>query len=74
MCFNPAMNDQPTPATQTAIGFLGYREFDDGEAFRGAILVTDEWGKPLELPAVYAPVHPTKLSARFMANRCCLTL
>ncbi|MGO8699953.1 MAG: hypothetical protein ACLQVY_19835 [Limisphaerales bacterium] len=54
------MNDQPTPATQTAIGFLGYREFDDGEAFRGAILVTDEWGKPLEFRCT-APVHPTKL-------------
>jgi hypothetical protein len=23
MCFNPAMSDEPAPATQTTIGFLG---------------------------------------------------
>jgi len=45
---------------QTTIGFPGYREFEDGEAYRGAILVTDEWGKPLEFRCT-APVRPTKL-------------
>jgi len=54
------MSNEPAPATQTTIGFLGYREFDDGESYRGAILVTDEWGKPLEFRCT-APVRPTKL-------------
>jgi hypothetical protein len=54
------MSDQPAPATQTTIGFLGHREFDDGEAYRGAILVTDEWGKPVEFRCT-APVRPNKL-------------
>ncbi len=52
-------NQQP-PASQTTIGFLGYREFDDGVAYRGAILVTDEWSKPLEFRCT-APVRPTQL-------------
>ena len=52
--------DQQPPGTQTTIGFLGYREFDDGEAYRGAILVTDEWSKPLEFRCT-APVRPTQL-------------
>lgn len=52
-------NQQP-PATQTAIGFLGYHAFDDGVAYRGAILVTDESGKPLEFRCT-APVRPTQL-------------
>lgn len=47
-------------ATQTTVGFLGYREFDNGEAYRGAILVTDEWSKPLEFRCT-APVRPTQL-------------
>ena len=47
-------------ATSSAIGFLGYREFDDGEAYRGAILITDEWSKPLEFRCT-APVRPTAL-------------
>lgn len=50
----------PVPPAQGAIGFLGYREFDDGEAYRGAILVTDEWSKPLEFRCT-APVRPTHL-------------
>lgn len=52
--------NQQSPAIQTAIGFLGYREFDDGAAYRGAILVTDEWSKPLEFRCT-APVRPTQL-------------
>ena len=52
--------NQQLPATQTAIGFLGYHAFDDGEAYRGAILVTDESGKPLEFRCT-APVRPTQL-------------
>ena len=52
--------NQHPPATQTTIGFLGYREFDDGKVYRGAILVTDEWSKPLEFRCT-APVRPTQL-------------
>lgn len=52
-------NQQP-PATLATIGFLGFREFDDGEAYRGAILVTDESSKPLEFRCT-APVRPTQL-------------
>jgi hypothetical protein len=46
--------------TRAAIGFLGFREFDDGDTYRGAILVTDEWSKPLEFRCT-APVRPTQL-------------
>ena len=52
-------NQQP-PATQVTIGFLGYHEFDGGESYRGAILVTDEGGKPVEFRCT-APVRPTQL-------------
>src|ERR1039457_7100808 len=52
--------NQQTQATQVPIGFLGYREFDNGEAYRGAILVTDDWSKPLEFRCT-APVRPTQL-------------
>lgn len=54
---------QQSPATQTTIGFLGYREFDDGEAYRGAILVTDESSKPLEFRCT-APVRPSELQRK----------
>jgi len=61
MCLNAGMSaDQQPASTQTSIAFLGYREFDDGEAYRGAILVTDEWSKPLEFRCT-APVRPTQL-------------
>jgi hypothetical protein len=61
MCLNPGMSADQQPASpQASIAFLGYREFDDGEAYRGAILVTDEWGKPLEFRCT-APVRPTQL-------------
>lgn len=53
-------SDQPSTPTQSSIGFLGYREFDNGKAYRGAILVTDEWSKPLEFRCT-APVRPTQL-------------
>ncbi len=46
--------------TQTSVAFLGYREFERGEAYRGAILVTDECSKPLEFRCT-APVRPTQL-------------
>jgi hypothetical protein len=61
MCLNLAMSaDQKTPPSQTTIAFLSYREFDAGEAYRGAILITDEWSKPLEFRCT-APVRPTQL-------------
>ena len=39
------------------IAFLGYMEFDSGASYRGAILITDDWGKPLEFRCT-APVKP----------------
>jgi hypothetical protein len=49
-----------TPQSIQRIGFLGYREFENGDAFRGGILVADEWSKPLEFRCT-APVRPTPL-------------
>ena len=40
---------------KTRLAFLGCSEFDEG--YRGGVLVTDEWGKPLEFRCT-APVHP----------------
>lgn len=54
------METGQSSTSQTAIGFLGYREFDEGEAYRGAILVTDEWSKPMEFRCT-APVRPNHL-------------
>ncbi len=51
---------ETNPPPSQVIGFLGYREFEDKEAYRGAILLTDEWGKPLEFRCT-APVRPTQL-------------
>lgn len=42
------------------IAYLGYMEFDNGGSYRGAILVTDDWGKPLEFRCT-APVKPTSV-------------
>ena len=52
--------EQQPVSPQATIAFLGYREFDDGEAYRGAILVADEFSKPLEFRCT-APVRPTQL-------------
>lgn len=55
------MENNPSQSTApTVIGFLGYREFEEGEAYRGAILVTDGFSKPLEFRCT-APVRPTHL-------------
>ena len=40
------------------VAFLGYLQFDNGASYRGAILVTDDWGKPLEFRCT-PPVKPT---------------
>src|SRR5438552_17261166 len=40
------------------VAFLGYLEFDNSASYRGAILVTDDWGKPLEFRCT-PPVKPT---------------
>ncbi len=42
---------------EARIAFLGYMEFDNAAAYRGGILVTDGWGKPLEFRCT-APVKP----------------
>lgn len=42
---------------RTRLAFLGYLDLDKGAAYRGGILVTDEWGKPLEFRCT-APVRP----------------
>lgn len=34
---------------QVRVASLGYMEFDGAAAYRGAILVTHDWGKPLEM-------------------------
>ena len=61
MCLNHGMSAEQQPVSpQATIAFLGYREFDDGEAYRGAILVADEFSKPLEFRCT-APVRPTQL-------------
>lgn len=61
MCLNHFMSADQQPApSQATIAFLSFREFDDGEAYRGAILITDEWSKPLEFRCT-APVRPTQL-------------
>src|SRR2546422_6943943 len=39
------------------VALLGYLEFDNSASYRGAILVTDDWGKPLEFRCT-APVKP----------------
>ena len=48
-------NENETVDQKTRLAFLGYSEFDKG--YRGGILVTDEWGKPLEFRCT-SPVHP----------------
>ena len=48
-------NGNETVDQKTRLAFLGYSEFDKG--YRGGILVTDEWGKPLEFRCT-SPVHP----------------
>ena len=41
------------------VALLGYLELDNSGSYRGAILVTDDWGKPLEFRCT-APVIPTE--------------
>ena len=48
-------NENEAVDRKTRLAFLGYLEFDKG--YRGGILVTDEWGKPMEYRCT-APVHP----------------
>lgn len=49
--------ENPTEKTPIRIAFLGYLDLDKGSAYRGGILVTDEWGKPVEFRCT-APVRP----------------
>lgn len=51
--------EQPnqTENHQVRLAFLGFMEFENGAAYRGAILITDDWGKPLEFRCT-APVKP----------------
>lgn len=42
---------------EVRLAFIGYMEFENGSAYRGAILITDNWGKPLEFRCT-APVKP----------------
>jgi hypothetical protein len=52
------MENEAAKASQPGkIAFLGYMEFDNGASYRGAILITDDWGKPLEFRCT-APVKP----------------
>ena len=52
------MENEPANVSQPGkIAFLGYMELDNGASYRGAILITDDWGKPLEFRCT-APVKP----------------
>src|SRR6266446_2547204 len=52
------MENEAANVSQTGkIAFLGYMELDSGASYRGAILVADDWGKPLEFRCT-APVKP----------------
>ncbi len=53
-------NEEESACQPTKIAFMGHREFEDGGSYRGAILVTDDWGKPLEFRCT-APVKPTSV-------------
>jgi hypothetical protein len=48
-------NENETKERKTRLGFIGYLETD--RAYRGGILVTDEWGKPMEFRCT-AAVRP----------------
>src|SRR5258708_21460228 len=50
-------SDGQNEARPIRIAFLGYMELEKGSAYRGGILVADEWGKPLEFRCT-APVRP----------------
>jgi len=50
-------NETASVSQPGKIAFLGYMEFDSGASYRGAILITDDWGKPLEFRCT-APVKP----------------
>ncbi len=53
------MEDEETNVSRPGkVAFLGYLEFVNSASYRGAILVTDDWGKPLEFRCT-APVKPT---------------
>jgi hypothetical protein len=53
------MADEATNANRPGkVAFLGYLQFDNGASYRGAILVTDDCGRPLDFRCT-APVKPT---------------
>ena len=54
------MNSQSATQPSKTIGFLGFKEFENSNAYRGAILVTDILGKPIEFRCT-APVRPSPL-------------
>lgn len=64
---NPEQAGKNQDGNSKAIAFLGYREFDGGGAYRGAVLVIDEWGKPIEFRCT-APVRPTTLQRTLYGN------
>jgi hypothetical protein len=53
-------NEETSDCQPARIAFWGHAEFDDGGSYRGAILATDDWGKPLEFRCT-APVKPTSV-------------
>ena len=58
------MEDEETNVSRPGkVALLGYLEFDNGASYRGAILVTDDWGKPLDFRCT-APVMPTAVQRR----------
>ncbi len=62
------MEKEGTEKAFLKIGFLYYKEFNEGKRYRGAILITDETGKPLEFRAT-SPVCPNPLQKILYGKR-----
>ena len=54
------MPPEAQSGTNPLIAYMAFRAFDHNEAYRGAILITDESTKPVEFRCT-APVRPTPL-------------
>lgn len=62
------MEKEGTEKAPLKLGFLSYKDFDNGRRYRGAILVTDTSGKPLEFRAT-APVQPNLIQKILYGKR-----
>lgn len=60
--------EKQSEAREMHIGFLDYLDLESGAAYRGAILITDSWGKPLEFRCT-APVRPNPVQRTLYGQR-----